>query len=307
MSEMKSASRRLEGVMPALMTPYRSDGSVNTDMIRRLVAWQLECGSQGFYLCGSTGEGLLLTAGERELVVETVLAETSRQVPVIVHVGAMSTAEAVRLARHANKAGADAVSSLPPLYYRVGLSGMVAHLRAIAQAAELPTYYYHIPALTGVELAAGELVEVLTAVEGFAGLKFTHTDMYLLWAILEAGRGRLGVFCGADQVLFHALAAGACGGIGSTYNYQMRTIAGIYAAFRASDFDRARRLQEQANRVLNVLFEFGAVGVEKAIMQLLGFEVGIPRAPLSALSEERRNALRSRLERVGLFDVNRSV
>ena len=161
---------RIEGVMPALMTPYTSGGAVNVDMVRTLVAHHLEEGAGGFFVCGSTGEGLLLTPDERRLVARTVIETVAGQAPVIVHVGAVSTNEAVLFAKDAKNAGASAVSSVPPIYYKVGLEGMMQHIGAIAQAAELPTFYYHIPTLTGVEIGAEELVDAFTSVEGVAGL-----------------------------------------------------------------------------------------------------------------------------------------
>ena len=300
---MSSPVERLAGVMPALITPYHPDGSVNVEMIRRLVTSQIEDGADGFFVCGSTGEGLFLTPEERITVARTVIETAAGHVPVIVHVGAVSTNEAVLLAQDAKKAGATAVSSLPPIYYKVGLAGMIQHIRAIAEAAELPTFYYHIPALTGVELSPDELVDAFTTVDGLAGLKYTNTDMFYLWSILDSAKGRLRVFNGADQMLFDGLCTGACGGIGSTYNYQMRTIAGIYHAVRSGDFEMAMQLQWKANRTVKVLFRNGGnLACEKAIMRLCGFDVGIPRSPMVAFPESRLDDLRRQLDEIGFFE-----
>ncbi|MBI4557308.1 MAG: dihydrodipicolinate synthase family protein [Candidatus Hydrogenedentes bacterium] len=300
---MSYAPSAIEGVLPAFVTPFDNNGSVNVPMIRVLVARHLEEGCNGFFVCGSTGEGLLLDSDERKLVARTVIETVAGAVPVIVHVGAMSTREAAALAQDARKAGAAAVSSVPPIYFRVGLTGMMEHIRAIASAAELPTYYYHIPMLTGVELTGDELVQAFLNVEGVVGLKFTHTDMYFLWTILDAARGRLRVFNGADQMLFHGLCTGACGGIGSTYNYQMRTMVGIYQAFRRGDFETARKLQWRANQVIRVLFRNGGnIATEKAILKLQGFDVGIPRSPIVPFPEERLGELRRQLDEVGFFE-----
>ncbi len=291
------------GVLPALMTPFGSDGSVDVDMARRLVRRQIEDGAHGFFVCGSTGEGLMMAIDERKRMAQTVIEEVAGQVPVMVHVGAVCTDHAVELAKHAKKAGAAAVSSLPPIYYRVGLAGMMAHVRAIAQAAELPTYYYHIPAITGVELTGDQLVEEFLGVEGLVGLKFTHSDMFLMWWIIDAARGRLRVLNGSDQMLFQGLCTGACGGIGSTYNYQTKTIAGIYNAFAAGDLRTARELQWKANEVIRVLFRHGAnLSCEKAIMRLKGLDAGVPRSPIQTFPEQRLGALKADLDAIGFFD-----
>ena len=294
---------QIKGVMPAFITPYDSSGAVNVDMIRRMVTWQIEQGACGFFVCGSTGEGLLLTPDERKLSARTVIETAAGQVPVMVHVGAVSTQESAALAADARKAGADAVSSIPPVYYKVGLAGMLQHIRGIAEAAELPTFYYHIPALTGVYLSADELVDAFTSVPGVAGMKFTDTDMFFLWSMLDAGQGRFRVFNGADQMLFHGLSTGAIGGIGSTYNYQMRNIAGVYNAIQAGDLDKAREWQWKANAVIKVLFRNGAnLACEKAIMRLLGFDTGMPRSPMVSFPPEKVDSLKRQLEEIHFFD-----
>lgn len=294
---------RIEGVMPALVTPYNSDGSVSVEMTRKLVGYLIEQGACGFFVCGSTGEGLLLTPDERKLMARTVIDEVAGQVPVIVHVGATGTDMAVELAKDAKAAGATAVSSLPPIYYRVGLDGMMQHIRRIAEAAELPTYYYHIPMLTGVELTGDELVEAFTSVEGLVGLKFTHSDLFLLWWIIETSGGRLDVFNGSDPMVFQGLLTGACGGIGSTYNYQMRTIASIYNATKTGDLEAARQAQWKANQVIRVLFRNGrSTATEKAIMKLIGFDVGPTRDPMIGFPDGQLDSLRTQLEEIGFFD-----
>lgn len=293
----------IRGVMPALITPYSADGSVNVAMIRKLVAFHLDQGACGFFVCGSTGEGLFLTPDERKLVARTVIETVAGQVPVIVHVGAPSTNEAVLLAKDARTAGATAVSSIPPIYYKVGLAGMMQHIRAIAAAADLPTFYYHIPQLTGVEITADQLVEAFTSVHGVVGLKFTHTDMFFLWWILDAAQGRLRVFNGSDQMLFQGLCTGACGGIGSTYNYQIRTIANVYEAVCAGDLETARQQQWKANQTIRVMFRNGpGLPCEKAIMKLIGFDVGQPRSPMVPFPDEGVPGLRRQLEEIGFFD-----
>ena len=297
---MSFSVEQIEGVMPALITPYQSDGSVNYAMVRRLVEMQLEQGACGFFVCGSTGEGLLLTTDERKRIARTVIETVAGEAPVIVHVGALSTNEAVALARDAKAAGAAAVSSIPPIYYKVGLEGMLEHIRAIARAAELPTFYYHIPELTGVVVPAEELADAFLSIEGVAGLKYTHFDMFFLWSLLEAAQGKLKVFNGADQMLFHGLSTGACGGIGSTYNYQMAIIRRIYDAVRRGDLEAARQAQWEANQAIRILFRFGPnLATEKAIMRLHGFEVGPPRGPIAPLPEDRLDALRHALEAIG--------
>lgn len=300
---MSFSLEQIKGVMPAFITPYDNYGDVNVDMIRRMVAWQIDQGACGFFVCGSTGEGLLLTPEERKLIAETVIETVAGQVPVMVHVGAVATREAAALAAHARKIGAAAVSSIPPVYYKVGLAGMLQHIRGIAEAADLPTFYYHIPALTGVYLSADELVDAFTSVPGVAGMKYTDSDMFFLWSMLDSAKGNFRVFNGSDQMLIDGLHTGAIGGIGSTYNYQMRNIAGVYNAMLAGEFEKAREYQDKANAVIKVLFRNGAnLACEKAIMRLLGFDTGMPRSPMVSFPPEKMDDLRRQLEAIHFFD-----
>jgi N-acetylneuraminate lyase len=300
---MSFSLEQIKGVMPALITPYDNSGAVNPAMLRRMAAYHIEQGACGFFVCGSTGEGLLMTSEERKLVARTVIETVAGQVPVIVHVGAVSTQESAELAADARKAGAAAVSSIPPVYYKVGLAGMLQHIRGIAEAAELPTFYYHIPALTGVYLSADELVEAFLSVPGVAGMKFTDSDMFFLWSMLDSGKGRFRVFNGSDQMLIDGLLTGAIGGIGSTYNYQMRNIANVYNAMQKGDFETAREWQWKANAVIKVLFRNGGnLACEKAIMRLLGFDTGMPRSPMVSFPPEKVESLKAQLEAIHFFD-----
>jgi N-acetylneuraminate lyase len=296
-------SERFAGVYPALLTPYASDGGINTAMLKKLVAYHIDRGCHGFFVCGSTGEGVFLSEAERTLVADTVIQAVDGRVPVIVQVGALSTDEAARLARAARAAGADAVSTLPPLYVRVGWEGVMAHVGAIAEAADLPTFYYHIPVITGITPTVVEFGE-LAAKTGLAGVKFTAPDLFLLWSLLNSVEQDLRVFYGADEQLYQGLVTGAHGGIGSTYNYQIENTVGVYDAVQRGDHAAAREGQDRMNRVIEVLFRHGPNrATEKQIMSLLGYDVGPPRRPTLPFSEANVPALRDDLRAVGLLEA----
>jgi dihydrodipicolinate synthase/N-acetylneuraminate lyase len=291
------------GIMPALMTPYHPNGAVNVDMIRRLTAALLEDGANGFFVCGDAGEGLLLTPEERMIVARTVIEFVAGQVPVIVHVGACSTEESALLASHAKAAGADAVGTIPPIYYRVGFAGTLQHVRTVAEAADLPTFYCHDPALMDAGLSPEDLSDSFLSIPGLVGLTYSDTDMFYLWSILDSAGGRLRVFNGLDRMLFHGLCAGARGGIGSTCNYQMRVMAGIYRAVSNGDFETALALQRRADLAVKILSRNGGtLACEKAIMRLCGFDVGAPRGPMPPFPEHCLDELRRQLDEIGFFE-----
>ncbi|HOD51571.1 MAG TPA: dihydrodipicolinate synthase family protein [Candidatus Hydrogenedentes bacterium] len=292
----------IRGILPALMTPFK-DGGVDEKMLKKLVRFQLDQGCHGFFVNGSTGDGFLMTREERRRVVEVVVSEVAGQAKVIAHVGAVSSDEAAAMAVDARKAGADAVASVPPIYYPVELEGFELHMRTIGVAADMPTYCYYIPALTGHALGGDQFVEVTQRIPNLVGFKYTHSDMFLLWWILDALGDRISVFNGSDQMLLQGLITGACGGIGSTYNYQTRTIVDIYEAMQAGDLDKAREAQWRANQVVQVLFRFkaGGVATERAILKLMGYDVGAPRPPKVPFPDDELPALRKALEGVGFL------
>lgn len=293
---------RIEGVIPALLTALDADGRIHSSELRRLAAHQVEQGANGFFVCGSAGEGVYMSPAERRQVVELVVSEVAGQVPVIAQVGAISTEEAMALARDAREAGATAVASLPPILFRVPWEAVVRHIKAVAEAADLPTYYYHIPFLTHVEATAEELAALADTVPNFGGVKFSSQDLYLLWGFLDRCASAQDLLYGCDQQLYQGLMTGARGGIGSTYNYQIENVVGLYRAFTEGNHARALAYQDRINRVVDILFRFGGNrAVEKAMTTLRGFPVGPPRRPNLPFPEERLPALRAEMERLGLL------
>lgn len=294
--------QKFSGVMPALVTPCGKQGEVETTVLRELAEKLLSEGAAGFFVGGSTGEGLLLSIEERRLIAETALDVVSGRGTVIVHVGALATRDAEDLARHARDCGADAVATLPPFYYKVPPEALFEHVCRVAAAAQLPTFCYHIPALTGLAMGTLDLCAGLSQIENIAGLKFTLCNPYEMWQATHFEDGRFSVFNGADEMLAHGLGAGACGGIGSTYNYQMPNVRAVFDAVQAGNFTEALRGQDRMNRVIQMLLRMGGnTATEKAIIELQGIPVGPPRGPMAPFPEERKPALRDAMKEVGLL------
>jgi N-acetylneuraminate lyase len=291
----------LTGIFPALVTPISQDDTINTHALRELIEFLLDQRADGFYICGNTGEGMLLTEEERQQVAEATIQQVRGRAPVIVHVGAPATAMAERLAAHAREAGAYAVASVPPFYFTVDDQGIEDHYRRIQLAAGLPLYLYNIPDVTRVSLSAG-LVSRLLSEGRPLGLKYTSYDMLSFREILETCGPELNVFAGPDEMLLPFLLMGAHGGIGTTYNCMPHLFVELYEAWRNRDIERARELQFQIDRVILVLRDHGVVPAVKAVMGMLGIDCGAPRRPLRALTAEQSERLGQELRDVGCFD-----
>jgi N-acetylneuraminate lyase len=171
-----------------------------------------------------------------------------------------------------------------------------------AAAPALPFYYYDIPHMTGVALPMGQFLEqARTRIPTLAGLKFTNNDLMQLQCCLRAAGRELDVLFGFDEMLLPALALGANGAVGSTYNFAAPVYHRVIKAFAAGDLTAARAEQLRSVRLIEIVNRYGFMGATKTVMQMLGVEVGPPRLPLARLSGERI-ALRSELEQAGFFD-----
>lgn len=286
------------GAWPALVTPFTSDDDVNIPVLRRLVDYLIGKGIGGFYVCGSTGEGIYMTVAERKLALETVVEQVGGRVPVIAHVGCVAAGDATALACHAQDAGADGVASIiPPLYKST--ESIHAYYAGIAGAApNLPLFTY----IFGGPVDAVALMRSLLDIPTLAGGKYTGPNMFEFRRIVDLGGGKWTLFSGMDEQCLFAAMFGASGCIGSSLNYH----PGVYREIQRSvpgDLARGTELQLRANLTTAAMFEFGYLGALKRVMSWLGFDCGRPRLPNLALPGEREPALRSQLEAVGFFEL----
>jgi N-acetylneuraminate lyase len=291
----------IHGIIPALRTPLNESGTaVNHATLRQLVEFHIQRGVTGFFVCGGSGEGLLLTTEERQAVLETVVAAVGGRVSVIAHVGALDTAAAQHLAAHAAGLKVDAVAAVPPFYFRVDEAALYDHYRLIADAAAgTPVYLYNIPSATGVEITAAMMAKLIK-IPAVRGIKYTSSNFYDMRNIIELAPGELTVLSGSDEVCIAGLAMGAHGAIGSTYNVMPATFAALYQAFRASDLAAAQELQFRANRVIKALLSVPLIAGLKVILSSWGYDCGGPRRPQRPITAEERALLLDAVAAAGL-------
>lgn len=292
---------KLTGILPALLTPFDEEGNVNLNVMRDLIEWQITQGISGLYILGSTGEGLLLSDAERRTVARAVVQQVKGRVPVVVHVGAITTREACALAAHAEEIGADATSAVPPFYFNVGVEGVKQHYLRIAAASSLPFYIYNIPATTGVSLSVDIVRELLAAAPTLRGMKYTSYDFYAMRKFIELEGGRLNVVSGPDEMMIAGQAMGADGAIGTTENILPRLFVQAYDAFHAGDVATAQALQAKINWVVNIFLQFPSQSAVKEIMRHIGFDLGSGRRPIPPLTDAQRGQIREMLEAIGFF------
>ena len=295
------AYENLHGILPALMTAFTDDGAhIDRARIRKLVRHLIDSGVHGLYVGGSSGEMLLCSTEERMELLETVLDVTEnagRPVSVIAHVGSAGTRETLALARHAARSGADAVSSVTPFYFSYGFAEVRRFYEELA-AVELPVVIYNIPARTGMTLNEAQLGTLLS-IPNVAGIKFTSSDFYLLERLVTAHPDKI-FYNGSDEMLLSGLAAGAHGGIGTTYNFQPARMLSIYRLYHEGRMAEALANQRQANAMIEEVLDCGVLPACKALLRIGGLDYGTCRAPFLPLSDEQYAALaKTAIEKMG--------
>ena len=294
--------RKLEGIYPAIVTPFDKEGQFSPEAMRRIVKHQLAAGVHGFYVCGGTGEGMLLTVDERKSALETVLDEVAGQAGVIAHIGAFQTADTLTLARHASQAGADAIAAIPPAYFfKPDTLGLVLYYTALDAASTVPILVYNIPQRTGVNMTQ-ELFDQLLELPNVVGMKESSGNVFSLSLFFTGGKRPI-IFEGEDTVLLPGLLMGACGGIGATYNLWPQLFVKLWDAFQAKDMDAASQTQLRINELIGAFLGHGDffTGV-KQVMAWMGLESGVGRTPNRPLTDEEIASLRASMEKVGFFE-----
>lgn len=293
---MVSNIEKFGRVFSALVTPMNADESVNHEALGQLVEMQLDRGVEGFYCCGSSGEGLLLDLYERKAIVETVIAAASGRAPVIAHVGTIRTADAVALARAAEDSGADAVSLIPPYYYRFTTEEVLGYYNDVLAQTGLPVVIYNIPQFTQIQfdkVVAGPLLDQ----DRVLGVKHTAHDLYSLERMCAAYPEKV-FFNGFDEIYLSSLSAGARATIGTTVNVQPELFLEVRRLFQAGDVAAARIVQEQINDTVEALVAQGVFQSAKYLAGVGRVNTGNLRAPFRALDASQRVELDALLTRV---------
>ncbi|MEW6357059.1 MAG: dihydrodipicolinate synthase family protein [Planctomycetota bacterium] len=289
---------RFAGVYCAMLTPYNKTGAVCKKTIDRLVNWHIEKGLRGFYVCGSTGEHILLTPAERKAIAERTVKAAAGRANVIVHVGAPSSEESADLARHAEKVGADAISSLPPIFFPGTPEAINLHYDTILKRTRLPLLIYNYT-VRGEVVPAAQFIPIL-AKKGVAGMKYTGYNLYEMQGFIENAPDRF-ILSGADEMSLPALTMGAIGSIGSTQNVFPEIFVEIYKSYHKGDLRRAEQLQRQVNRAIRIMQLSKSIAGWKIALRARGIDAGRVRPPVTPADAKVERQILQGLEQIGLL------
>lgn len=276
-------SQLIQGIVPALVTPFNNDDSysLNLDAIPTIMQPMIDAGVGGFFICGSTGEVLTLTVEERKAVAEKVMQvrnsqPAEKQIPIIVHVGAIEVDRAIELAKHAQSVGAQAVGTLPPMDRdNSTIDSDIAYYKAIGAASDLPLYVYWRSDMNKGSIRPQDFLDKMADVPTFAGIKFVDPNFHIMQSMKRLSGDKLNCLTGPDEMFLGGLVLGSDGAIGSTYNIMANHFVGIYRDFQAGRIAEAMEKQAQAGELIEQLVSFGVVTAgTKAIMTHRGLPVG---------------------------------
>lgn len=289
-----------EGVYPAVLTPFDSSGAFNPRAYGGLIDHFFEVGVHGLYVCGVSGEGLMMSPEEREHVAEFAMAASKGRGKVLVHVGCGNTRNSKRLARHAAKIKADGVSCLAPYTDKYGIESLVRHYSRVAEAAHpLPMLVYYTPQVSP-SLNTYVALERLLNLECVAGVKFTGTDAADFAFVMYERSAQQTVFSGVDEMFLAALLMGAHGAVGSMVNVVPELFVRIYGLAKEGKWLEANESQRHVMRFIRAVEGFPFLSALKCIVSWQGYECGEPREPQLSLTPEQRAELRRSLESLGM-------
>jgi 4-hydroxy-tetrahydrodipicolinate synthase len=277
-----------KGAIVAIVTPFKK-GKVDEASLRKLIEFQIKNGTDGIVPCGTTGESSTLSHEEHDKVIEIVIDAVNKRVPVIAGTGSNSTAEAIRLTRHAYQAGADGALMVAPYYNRPTQEGLYQHYKAVAEAVPIPIIIYNIPGRTGVNINPDTLAR-LAKIKNIVGVKEASGSIKQMSDVIGLCGPNFDVLSGDDLFTLPLMAMGGRGVISVISNVAPADMAGLVDAFAAGDLKKAQALHFKMSGLIDALFlETNPTPVKAALslMKKISYEVRLPLYKLSDANYEK--------------------
>ncbi len=293
---------RFSGVICPILTPFDGEDRVDEAALDELVDFLVDKGIHGIMTCGSTGEGLLLSLAERKQVTERVVRRVNGRCVVMAHIGCMNTPDTIELARHAEEAGADALSAIVPFFFSYDKESLLMHFARIGEAApDLPFFGYLFPGNAKNDISPELLPSLRDVLPNLAGLKVSNPDLLRLSRYLELGGDDLVILSGVDGLMLPSLSLGAQGQVSGHSNVFPEPFCRLYEAFQNRNLAAARKEQRRINRIRVVLKDGLHPAYFKAGLCLRGLRGGRVRSPMRELTDSERKQLEEELQALDLI------
>ncbi len=286
------------GSATALITPFDENG-VNYEVYGQLIDYQIENGTDALVLLGTTGEPSTMTFEEEHLLMDYAVKKVNGRCKVIFGCGSNNTADAVMTAKAAERYGADGLLAVTPYYNKCTQNGLVAYYKAICEAVSIPVIAYNVPGRTGVEIQPATMAKI-AEIPNIAGIKDAGGNMSKTMEIFRLVREKCDVYSGEDALNFPILACGGAGVISVLSNIVPADVKKLCTLIKENKLDEAAKLNDKLLPLANACFvEVNPIPVKEA-MNLLGFNAGTPRAPLTQMEEPNREKLIAAMKNYGL-------
>jgi len=277
---------KIKGVIVPILTLYHPAEGVDRPAMQALADFLIERGVNALFPGGTTGEGPLLSLTERMKLAEICVEAARGRVPVIVHTGAITTADTVTLTRHAQSAGAQAAAIMPPFFFHHTDEGLIRHYETVAgQAAGFPLYLYNYPAVSNNTLTAGLVAELARRIPSLVGMKDSGGGLELLSACAALKDGQFNTASGSDRQILDAFQAGCDACVSGNANVVPELVVSLYHAARTKNWTTAQTLQAKVDAVRQILRDGSQLSLYKAILTRRGLNGGLARPPLVQTGE----------------------
>lgn len=288
------------GAGVALITPMDQDGSVNYGAMERIIDDQVEQGTDAVIVCGTTGEASTLSYDEHLETVRMCVNMVGKRVPVIAGTGSNCTKAAVQLSKKAQSVGADALLVVSPYYNKATQQGLKQHFTQVAEAVDLPVILYNIQGRTGVNIAPQTIADLVKDVDQIVAVKEASGNISQVAEIMQRTQGEIDIYSGNDDQIAPIVALGGKGVISVLSHVAPRDTHDMVMKMMQGDVEGSRKLQLKYIPLIQALFcEVNPIPV-KAAMNMMGYQAGTLRMPLTELEDAHKEMLRKAMTDVGI-------
>ena len=287
-----------QGSATAIITPFDEQG-VNYEVLGQLIEFQIENGTDAIVFLGTTGEPSTMSFEEECAVMEFAVKTVNKRAKVIIGCGSNDTKHAIKMAQTAENYGADGLLAVTPYYNKCTQNGLVAYYKAIAESVSIPVIAYNVPGRTGVEIQPQTMAKI-AEIPNIAGMKDAGGNMSKTMETLRLTREKCDLYSGEDALNFPILAVGGVGVISVLSNIAPKEVKTLCDLVLAGKFEEATALNDKMLPLANACFvEVNPIPVKEAV-NLLGFNAGAPRAPLTVIEECNRAKLLAEMQKFGM-------
>ena len=293
-----------KGAGVAIVTPMTADGEVNYEVLGEMLEAQIAGGTDAIIICGTTGESATLSEEEHSAVIRYAIKKVNKRIPVIAGTGSNCTATAIKLSKEAEKDGADGLLLVTPYYNKATQKGLIAHYTAIAKAVSLPIILYNVPSRTGCNLQPETIAALVKNVKNIVGVKEASGNISQIAKVKLLCGDDIDLYSGNDDQVVPILSLGGIGVISVLSNVAPKETHDMVMDYLNGDVEKARQMQLKAIPLIDALFsEVNPIPVKKAL-NLMGWEAGPLRAPLTEMEASHAEVLKKNMKDFGIKVVD---